>query len=119
MVINILSDKSAQLNTAYGGHLCPSNHVGAESPDCNALSICFAEEHKLVATMPQTLPRPSGRGTKRTPESDRALAHQVQGLKPQDRSPILIHELKLVVMMPKTLPGTYGCERIVAGNRHK
>jgi hypothetical protein len=39
-------------------------------------------ELKLVATMPKTLPLPSGRGTKMTPTSHGALAHQVVVLKP-------------------------------------
>jgi hypothetical protein len=68
--------------------------------------------------MLQALPRPSGRGRKSTPKSDRALAHQGQGLKPQDCLSTPIHELKLVAITPKTLPIAYYCERIVAGNRH-
>jgi hypothetical protein len=56
-------DKSAQLNTVYGGHPYASSHVGAEGPGCGPLSICFAEDRKLVAAMPKTLPRPSGIAT--------------------------------------------------------
>jgi hypothetical protein len=111
-------NKSAQLNSAHGGHLCPSNHVGTVSPDCGSLSIRFAEDHELLATMSKTLPRPSGRGTKRTSKFNRALAHQIEGLKPQDCFPIPIHELKLVAITPETLPKAFVGQHIAAGNRH-
>ena len=118
MVINILSRPIGTILYCVWRAPVPDQPCGAEGPDCDPLSICFAQDHELVATMPKALPRPSGRGRKRTPESDRALAHQVQGLKPQDCFPIPIHELKLVATMPKTLPAAYGCQHIVAGNRH-